>query len=147
MQGGVGQDADTNRDVGALLQQVDNQVIAVQLQLNIRVKAAKLGNVRHQPVQHERHGGVDAQPPGRFFLARRQAFFQLIHLRQDHLGLFEEILALFGQVHAPRGAVDQRGVELGFQARQGAADRRRRLPDLLRRSGNRAALNHADEGL
>src|SRR5471032_69512 len=69
MQRGVGQGADTDGNVGALLQQVDDQVIAVQLQLDFRVEAAKLGDVRHDPVQHERHGGVDAQPPGRVFLA------------------------------------------------------------------------------
>lgn len=67
MQGRVGQGANANGDVRALLQQVDDQVIAVELQLDIRIETAKLGDVRHDPMQHERHGGVDTQAPGRFF--------------------------------------------------------------------------------
>lgn len=115
MQGRVRQGADADRNIGALLQQVDDQVVAVELQLDIRVQAAKLRDVRHDGMQHERRRRVDPQAPGRGFLPRRQALFQLLHLRQDQLGLLEEILALFGQVHAPRGAVDQGGVELGFK--------------------------------
>ena len=45
-----------------------------------------------------------------------EALFQLVHLLKDLLGALEEELALFGQVHAPGGAIDQRGFELGLQA-------------------------------
>ncbi|MCY1181446.1 hypothetical protein D9M73_219490 [compost metagenome] len=77
----------------------------------------------------------------------RQVLFEFVHLLQDRLGPFEEKSPFFGQVHAPGGTVDQRRAELGFQARQGAADRRRRLPALFRGGGNRATPDHRDKHL
>ncbi len=133
VQGRVRQIADTNSDIRALLQQIDDQVVAVEFQLDIRVQLAKLGDIRHHCVQHEGRRGVDPQAPGRRALPQGQALFQLVHLLQDLLGPLEEKLALLGQVHASGGAIDQRGIELGFQPRQAATDRRRGLADLLSR--------------
>lgn len=147
MQRRIGEGADADGDVGALFQQVNDQVIAVEFELNVRIELPEFVDVGNDGVEHERRGGIDAQASGRSLLARRQTLFELIHLIENQLGLFEEILALLGQVHAPRGAVDQRGVELGFELRQRATDGRRRLADLLGGGGNRTALDHADENL
>ena len=115
VQSGVGQRTDANGNVGALLQQIDDQVIAVEFQQDLGVQGAKLGDVRHDGVQHKGRGSVDAQAPGGGALVRDQTLFQFIHLFQNQLGPLEEKLALFSQVHAPRGAVDQRGFKLGLQ--------------------------------
>ena len=116
MQGGVGQGADTNGNIGTLLQQVDNQVVAVEFELNLGVQRAKFRDVRHDGMQHEWRRGINAQAPGGGALMGDEALFQLVHLLKDLLGALEEELALFGQVHAPGGAIDQRGFELGLQA-------------------------------
>ncbi|MNG02921.1 hypothetical protein D3C84_859730 [compost metagenome] len=68
MQGRVGQRADADGDVGALFEQVDDQVVAVEFELDVRVEPAELVDVRHDGVQHERRGGVDPQTPGRGLL-------------------------------------------------------------------------------
>ncbi|MNY39848.1 hypothetical protein D3C86_1745540 [compost metagenome] len=69
MQGRVGQRADADGNVGTLLQQIDDQVVAVELKLDVGVEPSKLVDVRHDGVQHERRGSVDAQAPGRRLLA------------------------------------------------------------------------------
>ncbi|MNF45909.1 hypothetical protein D3C84_270560 [compost metagenome] len=147
VQGRIGQGPDANGNVGALFEQVDDQVVGVEFQQDIRVQPAKLAHPRHDGVQHERRCRIDAQAPGRRLLALRQAFFQLVHLVEDLLGPLEEKPPLLGQVHAPGGAVDQGGIELALQSRQGAADGRWRLADLLGGGRNRAALDDRDEHL
>jgi hypothetical protein len=60
---------DADGDVGALFQQVNDQVVAVEFQLDVGIEPAELVDVRHDGVQHERRGGVDPQTPGRGLLA------------------------------------------------------------------------------
>jgi hypothetical protein len=48
----------------------------------------------------------------------RQALFHVVHLLEDLPRTFEKEAPFFGQVHAPGGAVDQRGAQLALQARQ-----------------------------
>ncbi|MNH12639.1 hypothetical protein D3C79_721880 [compost metagenome] len=147
MQAGVGQLADANGNVGALFDQVDDQIAGVELQLDLRVQRAELADPGHDGMQHEGQGGIDAQASGRRLVMHRQVLFKFVHLLQDRLGPFEEESPFFGQVHAPGSTVDQRSAKLGFQARQGPADRRRRLPALFGGGGNRATLNHRDKHL
>ncbi|SPO62598.1 protein of unknown function [Pseudomonas inefficax] len=109
--------------------------------------AAEFADPRQDGMQHERRGGVDAQAPGRGLAVHRQALFHLVHLLQDQPSAFEEEATLLGQVHAPSGAVDQRGTQLALKARQGTADSGRGLAHLLGSSGNRAAVDDGDEYL
>ncbi|MNE46218.1 hypothetical protein D3C80_1405430 [compost metagenome] len=147
MQGRVGQGPDADGDVGALFEQVDDQVIGVEFQQDVWIQLPELADPGHDGVQHERRGRIDAQAPGRRLQPLRQALFQLLHLVQHLLGPLEEKPPLLGQVHASGGAVNQRSIELALQSRQGTADSRWRLADLLGRSRNRAALDHRDEHL
>ncbi|MNK80125.1 hypothetical protein D3C87_998260 [compost metagenome] len=54
MQCRVAQGADADGDVGALFQQVDDQVVAVEFELDVRVEPAEFIDVGHDGVQHER---------------------------------------------------------------------------------------------
>ncbi|MNZ86909.1 hypothetical protein D3C78_1057520 [compost metagenome] len=117
VQGGVGEAADADGDVGALLQQIDIQVVGVELQLDIRVQLAEGIDVRHDRMQHERRGGIDPQAPGGCLLAQGEALFQRLHLFEDVPGVFQEERAFLGQLHPPRGAVEQGGGELFLQLR------------------------------
>ncbi|MNP56821.1 hypothetical protein D3C76_1515790 [compost metagenome] len=54
MQRRVGQGANANGDVGTLLQQVDDQIVAVEFELDVGVKPAEFIDVGHDGVQHER---------------------------------------------------------------------------------------------
>ncbi|SOS15055.1 hypothetical protein CFBP6109_00968 [Pseudomonas syringae pv. cerasicola] len=54
MQGRVRQHADSNGNIGALLKQVDEPVITVEFQFDIRVTLTKLRHMRHDAMQHER---------------------------------------------------------------------------------------------
>ncbi|MNP06748.1 hypothetical protein D3C76_987450 [compost metagenome] len=54
VQGRVGQGADADGDVGALLEQVDDQVVAVEFELDVGIEPAELIDVGHDGVQHER---------------------------------------------------------------------------------------------
>ncbi|MNG12195.1 hypothetical protein D3C84_957920 [compost metagenome] len=116
MQAGVGQLADADGDIGALFDQVDDQVTGVELQLDLRVQRAELADPGHDGMQHEGQGGIDAQASGRRLVMHRQVLFKFVHLLQDRLGPFEEESPFFGKIHAPGSTVDQRGAKLGFQA-------------------------------
>jgi hypothetical protein len=52
--------ADPDRDVGAPLEQVDDPLVAVQLQFDLRKAFAVAAHERHDHVQHERRRRVDA---------------------------------------------------------------------------------------
>ncbi|MNF04541.1 hypothetical protein D3C80_2040820 [compost metagenome] len=59
MNSGVSQCANTNGDIGAFLQQIDNQVIGVQLQFNLWETLAETGDQRHDHMFHKGRGSVD----------------------------------------------------------------------------------------
>lgn len=147
MQGGVTQGADADGDVGAVLDQVDDLVAAVQFQLDLRVTLAKARYQRYQHMQHEGRSGVDPQAPGRLLAAQGHLLFRLLHLRQDTPRLGQERLALFGQLQAAGGTPQQGDVELVFQATEGAADAGGGLRQLLGGSGDGTRVDHGGEGL
>ncbi|MCY1433261.1 hypothetical protein D9M71_492840 [compost metagenome] len=97
-------------------------------------------------MQHERRGGIDPQAPGGCLLAQGEALFQRLHLFEDVPGVFQEERAFLGQLHPPRGAVEQGGGELFLQFRQGAADRRGGEAELVGGGGDGAAVDDGDEG-
>ena len=147
VQGGVAERTDADRHVGALLQQVDDQVVGVEFELDVRVQPAELADVRHHRVQHEGRGGVDPQAPGGALPAQGQAFLERLHLLQDLPCLVEEVAAFLGQLHAPGGAVEQGGAELVLEAREGPADGRGGQSHLFRGGADGTAVDYTDEAL
>ncbi|MNV55627.1 hypothetical protein D3C71_1478660 [compost metagenome] len=141
-QGGVRQLADANGHVHPPLHQVDEALGAVQLQLDPRIAAAKLADDGHQPVQDEGGGGVDPQHPFGLFPAHQQMALRLAHLGQHlHRPLIEPA-PLLGQADPPRGAVEQHGGELLFEALDAAAHHRVVHAEVLRRLAKTARLHH-----
>src|SRR5471032_2990006 len=65
--------------------------------------------------------------------------------RQNRARLLQEQLALLGQLHAPRGARQQRRGQLVFKPRQGPADARRGLAQVHRGRAERAAVDDGDK--
>ena len=127
MQAGVRQVADANGQIGAPLQQVDDAVVAIQLQLDLWITRAKIANQRHDHMQHKGRGGVDAQTPGRSLAAQGHLLLGFLHAGEDAPRLGQEQLALLGQLQAPGGAAQQGDGEFLLQSTEGTADARRRL--------------------
>ena len=146
MQAGVRQVTDADGQVGTPLEQVDDAVVAVQLQLDLRVTCAKLADQRNDHVQHEGRGSVDAQAPGGCLATQGHLLLGLLHAGEDAPGLGEKQLALLGQLQASRGTAQQGHRELFFQAAEGAADAGGGLLQLFGGGADRAAVDHADEG-
>ncbi len=141
-QGGVGQLADANGHVHPPLHQVDEALGAVQLQLDGGVAAAKLADDGHQSMQDEGGGGVHPQYALRLLPAHQQQPFRLAHLGQDlHRPLIEPA-PLLGQADPPRGAVEEHGGELLFEALDAAAHHGIVHAEILRRLAKAARLHH-----
>ena len=143
--GGVAERADADRHVGALLQQVDDQVVGVEFELDVRAA----GGTR-------RCGTTACSMKGEAALIRRrpaalpaqgQAFLERLHLLQDLPRLIEEVAAFLGQLHAPGGAVEQGGAELVLEAREGPADGRGGQSHLFRGGADGTAVDYTDEAL
>ena len=147
VQRGIFQCPDAEGHIGAFFQQVDEALVRGQLQLHLRVALAKARDQRHQHMQHERGGGIDPQPAGRARAACRHQLFGLVHGRQDGAGTQQEGGTFLGQFQAPRGAAQQRGLQLVFQPGQGAAGGRHRQPQQLCRGRDGARIDHGHQGL
>ena len=104
--------------VCASFQQVDDAVVAVQFQLDLRIKRAKFADQRHDRMQHEGRGGVYAQAPCRCLAAQGHLLLGFLDAGQDAPRLSQEHLTLFGQLQASRGAAQQGNAELFLQATQ-----------------------------
>lgn len=144
MQARILQRADAQRHVGALLDQVDDAFVAVQLELDLRMARAETGHARHDHVQHERRGRVDAQASGRHLTPRGHLFLGRFGRADDGACMFEEFGPLFGQLQAPRRAPQQRGLQLLLQPREAAAGRRHGQLQVLGRARDRAGVDHGD---
>ncbi|MNV31278.1 hypothetical protein D3C71_1225780 [compost metagenome] len=136
MQGGIGQRADADGDIGAAFEQVDVALAAVELQRDVRVARAVTGDQGRDHMQHERHGRIHAQPARRPFTARGDLLLGRFHRGDDGARLLQEGFALLGQVQAPGGAGQQGGAQLLFQPRQRPADARGGLLQLLGGGGD-----------
>ncbi|MDT4871839.1 hypothetical protein FQZ97_1069920 [compost metagenome] len=104
MQGRVAQRADTDRDIGALLEQIDDLVTAVQLQLDVRVLLTKAAHQWHHGMQHERRCGVHPQAAGRFLPTHLHLLFGILDRIEDLARLGEKGPPLLGQFQAAGGA-------------------------------------------
>lgn len=135
-----------NGDVGVFFQQVDDAVAGVQFQLDLRILRAEVGHQRRDHMQHERHGGVDAQAPGRLLAAQGDQLLGFVDGGEDAARVRQEGRALVGQRQPARGAGQQRGLQLLFQPAQCAAHTRDGLAELFGGGGDRAGVDHRAEG-
>ncbi len=135
------------RQIGAVLEQVDDLVAAVQFQLDIRVALAKPADQRHQHMQHERCRGIDPQSPGRMLQPARHLLLGLLHRVENPPRLAQERRALLRQLQTAGGAAQQRGRELGFEPAQRTTNARSGLPELYSGTGDGAGVDHRSEGL
>ena len=103
----VGQAADADCDVDAVLHQIDVAVVKAKVDLQARV----FGHVaQHQRCQHaapEGHGRVDAQRAGGALLHQAGQVLGVFHLVQDGLAALVVQRAGLGGRHAAGGAVQQ----------------------------------------
>src|SRR6266702_3553365 len=58
---------DSDRYVGATFEQIDDTVVGVELQGDMRIALSVALHERHDHMQHKRCRGVDPQPPRRHF--------------------------------------------------------------------------------
>ncbi|MNY54013.1 hypothetical protein D3C86_1898280 [compost metagenome] len=98
-------------------------------------------------MQHERRGGVHPQAPGRLLAAHRHLLLGFLDAGEDAPRLGEKGRAFLGQLQPAGGAAQQGDAELFLQPPQRAADARGGLPELLGGGADRAAVDHAGEGL
>ena len=146
MQAGIGQRADADGQIDAPLQQIDDAVVAMQLQLDQRIARAEIADQRDDHMQHERRRGIDPQAPGRRLPPQRHLLLGFLDAGQNPPRLRQERLAFLGQLEAPRGAAQQRHRQLVLQPTQRPAYARGGLFQLLGRSADRATVDHADKG-
>jgi len=146
VQGGVAQRADADGEVGALLQQIDDLVIAVQLQRDLRVLAAELSDQWRDHVQHERCRRIHPQPSGGALAAQCHLVLGGIHRGQDAAGVGEKGQPFLGEFQPAGSPPQQRGVQLLFQPRQRPAGAGHRLAKLFGSGGDGAAIHHGNEG-
>ncbi|MNI39510.1 hypothetical protein D3C73_936930 [compost metagenome] len=142
MNGRIPQRADANGNIGAFLQQIDDQVIGIQFQLNLRVALAKARHQRHNHVFHKGGGGIDPQPAGRDQPAQRHLLFSILHRVDNFTRMAKKTLAFFGQLQPARGAAHQGRIELFFQPTEGTADAGGGLAKLFGGGSNGTAINN-----
>ena len=133
-----------DRDVGALLEQVDHLVGENDVDGDLRMLSQERRQHRHQIMLAERHVAVDAQPAARR-RPRRGLTLGRVDLAKDADAALVEGRTLRRELQLARGAVEEPGTEPVLQPADQLAHRRRRHIEKIRGGGQRAALDHADE--
>jgi hypothetical protein len=120
----VGELTVANRQVDAVLDQVDVAPGAGELNGDVRIASEKLGKARHdvEPPEHRRNGHPD-QAGRRGLAVTNQGLRRVEFVDQPQSG-FVENLAGVGEGHAPRGAAHQLRAEVCFEGGDLFADRR-----------------------
>ena len=138
--------ADAEADVDAVLHPVADAVVQLHVGLDLRVAAAELVEHRPEHRQHDRARGRRCAAARRSLRFAAGAVQRPLQRRQRRLRRLQELLALFGQAQAARGAVKQPHAQVRFELRQRLAGRLRR--DALRGRGlaQAAQLGRLDEG-
>ena len=146
VQRGVLQRPDPERHIGAFFDQVDDAFVRIQFQLHLGVALAKAFHKRHDHVEHERRGRIDAQPAERAHAAGRHLLLGVIHHRQDGARMLQECGAFLGQFEPAGGPAQQGGLELFLEPAQRPAGGRYGQRQLLGRGGDRAGIHDGREG-
>ncbi len=140
------QGADAQRDIDAILQQVDIAVRQGEFAGHVEMQGEEFAHQRPdmQPPEHHRRG--HHQMPRRRAAFRRRAVLGLAQIGQDAPRAEQEPPARIGQRHPPGGPLQQPQPEPFLQRRDRARHRRGRQPQPPRRRGEALGIGHRDEG-
>ncbi|MNE18244.1 hypothetical protein D3C80_1112660 [compost metagenome] len=142
---GLGGDAD--RQVDALLDQVQLPVAEVHRQPDLRVGLGELQQQRHQPAQTVGKGQTDAQRAARGQTLLHHPGLGLLHQFENHPALFQIAAARRGQRQPPRAAHHQLAAQVLFQRGDLPGDHRAVHAELVGGRREAAQLGDADEQL
>ncbi len=145
-QAGVGQFADADGAVDALVHQVDQAVGEVEVDRHLGVGIEELHDQRRDVPAAEAGRRGEAQMAARLDAAQAHRRLGIAEFAQYALAILEVGAALEGQRHAPRRAQQQLDAEARFQRIQAAAHHPRRHALGGRGGGQAAAVGHGNEG-
>ena len=143
----VAQRPDADRDIGALLDQVDDHVRQRQVHPHAGIARAKTRQQRDQALDPEGGRGVDPQQPARLTPVLAQPRLQLHHVAQQHRHPVAIGRPLARQRQRPRRPAQQGDAQPLLQPRDRPAHRRRRQPQRLGRIGEAPLARHHQERL
>ena len=109
--------AGAHRDIGLLLDQVDQAVGDRQIDVDFRIAREEIGQGRGKLVQPEGGAGIDAQPAARRPAHPRHLGLGLIDIGDDPAGAGQERLAFGGERQPAGAAFEQAGAQAVLQAR------------------------------
>lgn len=141
----IGDLADSDREVDALLDHVGEAVVHDEIDADLRVAVGKSLQPRHdvQPPEHDRHG--EAQRARGLPLAAADSGFGLGQRLKGAQRMFVEVPAILGQRERAGSAGDEARPEMLLQRRDLPADRRLRRVELGRNRREAACFHDADE--
>ncbi len=137
--------ADPDGEVETFLNEIGNTVRKHDIESDIRIGAAKSGERRCQPQGGQRDRGGQAQAPARVAGLSSDTGFGFFQVGQQLRAALEVGEAFIRGVHAPRRAIDQAHVELGFQLRHHARHGSGGKAGLISRRDETAGLDHRAE--
>jgi hypothetical protein len=132
-------------DVEVLADQVHPPVQQLQPDLQARMALAQQGQHRRQVIAAQAQAGGDAQHPARLAAQAGEGLDHAFHVFEDLLRPGEGRLAVGGDVHPPRGAVEQLDPEGLLQHGDALADVGRGDAQLGRAGHEAGAPRHAAE--
>jgi hypothetical protein len=116
----------------------------LQLHIDLRVLLHKAADQRPHVAAAKAQGGIDPQQATGRGAAGTELLFQIGHFGQDAAGMAQHGFAFHREVHAARGAVDQRHTQAGLHLRQAFAHRGRGDAHLAR--GSAQTSGHGQGG-
>jgi hypothetical protein len=120
---------DANRQIEPFFDEIGNTVGKHDIQRDLRIGATKCGKRRRQAQRGQGDRRSQAQATARVAGFSRHAGFGFLQVGQQLRAALEVGKTFVGRIHAPRRAVDQAHVELHFQLRHMARNRRGGKPD------------------
>jgi hypothetical protein len=120
----VGERAHAQRDIHALLDQVDDPVVEHHVQGEIGVRRQELRQVRHDVQSREGDGGADPEAPCQPLAGAARHRLGLVGLLDRPLGALVEALPGLGRRQTVRRAHQQAHAQARLELRHGLGDRR-----------------------
>src|SRR6185436_6121039 len=87
----------SNGDVHLFLNEIDDAVVVLNLELEVRIPCGELGERRHQQVTTERHRDIHAQATLRALTCTFYGLIRLSQVREDAAGTLEVLRAISGE--------------------------------------------------
>ena len=144
---GVAHFAHAQCAVDAFADQVTFVVAQQPVDIDAGIALQELGERPHEMLLPQRVGRKHPQVALRLLTHAAQLGFKRVPALQQGLGALEAALAVFGQAHAARGALEQAHAEGTFERLQPPAHRGLRGAHLRRRTREAAGFDDANEGL